>query len=82
MLYKSLKKVLDCAEGLECTFVHPFTGAETIRVFERERLSIPQILAWASGTYIQDAMPKLNQHERELFLNADMMRDFHDENLY
>ena len=75
MIYKALYAVYDAHDGLKCVFVNPINDKTKTRVIDHARLSIPQIMAWAEGTLIQDAMPDLTLDERELFLNADMMGD-------
>ena len=75
MIYKALAEVYDAHDGLKCIFVNQINDKTKTKVIDHARLTIPQIMAWAAGDLIQDAMPDLTLNERELFLNADMMGD-------
>ena len=75
MIYKALAAVYDNHDGLKCVFINPMTEKDIVKTIPHDRLEIRNIMAWAAGDLIQDAMPKLTVDERELFLNANMMGD-------
>ena len=67
--YKGLKTVqpLDDGKSLRLTFKSPFAPEWH---WDTDKVSISQIVDWATSRNIQDAMPHLDSTEREFFVSG------------